>query len=173
MNVHQSISLFNDGLRLFQKVYAQEVYSLRSEQNLDSAIGLVMPLIVQRYIFCQAFFSHGVVEFIKFARLIYFLFSGSHQLSYVSAGAYFIYKSAGFVHIMPIIAQRSGSALYSLQKGHSASRYSVFMSHGIFKRLKTEHHPVVGILSKSSQYGVPRMHMTVDKSRNDCMMSEV
>ena len=93
-------------------------------------------------------------------------------MSYVSSGSYLIYEGTDIVHFAPVVSKGGGAVPYGFKESHPAACDLVLQSYSVFKRLKAIHHPVVGILGKSPEYGVAGMHMAIYETRQYCMMAE-
>ena len=67
-------------------------------------------------------------------------------------------------HLGFIVAQRSGARPDGLQNGHPAARISLLIVDRIVKRLKTEHHPTIGVLGQAPHDVASRVHVAVNKA---------
>jgi len=72
-----------------------------------------------------------------------------------------------------VISESSSSGLDRLYYSQSSGAHSLIPLACVGKRLKTVHHPAIGVLRKSSEKIIRRMHMSVDKSRKYSVMIHI
>ncbi len=171
VQVELRLSLFDYFLRLKQHFRADEVRSLRPEQNLY--VVFIVPLIVHADILAQSFFAHGIVKLVELARIVdASLRSAEHQRQ-IPAGADFLDEFSHAVNFVVLIAQCRRSRFDCFDNRYAASLYRIVQRCSVRKRLKPVHHPVVRVLRKTPQDVVQRMHVTVDKAGEHCVMFEI
>ena len=164
MHVDFGSPVFDRLLDAQQHLWADKVSALGPKQDLDPTARLVVPLVIQGNVSIQALFAHGVIKLIELAGLIDPPFGRPDGLGNVASCPHLVDERTHVFHLGFIVAQRSGARPDGLQNGHPAARISLLIVDRVVKRLKTEHHPTIGVLGQAPHDVASRVHVAVNKA---------